>query len=62
MGNFTSFVKNLAKQRNDILSSFTIGDLENPVTAQTISAKLEAVDNLTRQWFDFLLKTEFPKE
>ena len=34
--------------RNEVLSKFTVGDLDNPVTAKTITRKLNQADDLYR--------------
>ena len=41
---YSKIAKEAWNKRKEILSKFTIGELENPVTAKTITEKLEQVD------------------
>ena len=48
-------------ERARLLSAFTIGELDNPVTAKSITEKLELLDNVYKAWIDFFFRSEFPK-
>ena len=51
--------ENIKMLREHTLKNFTIGELENRITAESVAERLENIDNLWRLWFSFFIKSNF---
>lgn len=57
---FLDMPESYKKMRKNTLSAFTIGELQNKITFQSMSERLENLDMFYEKWFKFFLSSKFP--